>query len=71
MTNEEAKEALEEYVEAAQSAVREAVWALAFLVEGGEPTWDAVKSVSRGAVALEKACAPVAELEEVFEEIIP
>ena len=71
MTNQEAIELLEALADAASFAVRHATWAQAFLVEGGEPTWDAIKDVSRTAAQLLHICRAVEDFEGIFEEIIP
>lgn len=72
MTNQEALDLLDDFATQAERAVRAAVWAQAFLVEGGEPTWDAVKDVSRAAAAISRNAVLVSELaDEHFEDIIP
>jgi len=71
MTNEEAIAAVDEMVEAAVAAVRAGVWASAFITFGGEATWDAVKGVSWAAEQLAEKAAPVVQLREVYEEILP
>jgi hypothetical protein len=71
VTNDQALELLDEYVEAAACAVLMGTWARAFLQEGGEPTWDATKDVSRSAAQLMLLAAQVAEFEDHYEEITP
>jgi hypothetical protein len=71
MTNQEALDLLSEFTETTSSAVQIAVWAGAFLQEGGEPTWDAVKSVSDIASTLMAQSAKIANLREIYDEITP
>ena len=71
MTNKEAVEVLESFAESAGRAVRAATWAQAYLFEGGEATWDAVKSVSLAAELLSEQADRVVELRDRFEEILP
>lgn len=71
MTNQEAIQQLDELVEAAQAVVQAAVWASAFLTAGGEPTWDAVKSVSYAASTVYTKAIPVCDFDQQYEEIIP
>lgn len=71
MTNESARELLAEFAEATSSAARVATWAEAFLLEGGEPTWDAVKSVSSVAERLVVLSQKVSELATRYEEVTP
>jgi hypothetical protein len=69
--NAEALEALDRYIEAAARAVLTGTWARAFLQEGGTPTWDAVKDVSRGADALRELAFDVSQLEIRYERVTP
>ena len=71
MTNSEALDLLSDFTDTASSAVQAAVWASAFVQEGGEPTWDAVKSISDIATTLMAQSARVANLRYVYEEITP
>lgn len=71
MTNQEALTLLDEFTETASRAVQAAVWARAFLQEGGEPTWDAVKCVSDTAAYLSSQAVRVAQLRDHYEEVIP
>jgi hypothetical protein len=71
MDNEQALELLDALVEAAIDTVQTGIWARAFLQEGGEPAWDATKSVSRSAKTLAALAAKAAELENQFDEIAP
>lgn len=71
MTNAEAIVLLDELIEQAYKTIRGAAWTQALLVVGGEPTWDAVKSVSRGAAEIALTAEKVAEFETRFEEILP
>jgi hypothetical protein len=71
MTNEEARELLSDFAETASNAARIAVWAEAFLQEGGEPTWDAVKSVSDVADTLHSQATQVRKFRDQYEAIAP
>lgn len=71
MNNQEALDLLSDFVSTASAAVQSGVWAQAYLTEGGEPTWDAVKSVSRGAALLGSLASRVADLEDAYEDITP
>jgi len=73
MTNQEAIELLEQFAETASTAVQTAVWASAFLTEGGEPTWDAIKSVALSAQLLAEQSKAIVRFteDEIFEQIIP
>lgn len=70
-TNEEALELLQEFAETASKSVMAAVWAEAFLTEGGVPTWDAVKSVATLANQLSIIADKVGTLDLVYDEISP
>lgn len=70
-TNEEALELLEEFATQAQTAVQTAVWAQAYLTEGGEATWDAVKSVATSAELLADIASRVRLLPECYDDITP
>lgn len=73
MTNEEALDLLDTFVQEAQQAVVNAVWARAFLIEGGEPAWDAMKSVAYSGQTLTYTGARIATLadDDVFQAILP
>lgn len=71
MNNAQAIEALTEFTELAQRAVTTSVWATAFLLEGGEPTWDAVKDVANAARALKKQAIVVGNLDLRYQDITP
>jgi len=69
--NEKAIELLEHFAEMCAGGVISATWAHAFLQEGGESTWDAIKTVSYGAEELSRVAAEVAQLRDRFDSIIP
>ena len=71
MDNEQAIRLVEDFTDAATDAVRCGVWTAAFLQEGGEPTWDAVKSVSGVAERLAELATKVAGLREEYDNIAP
>lgn len=73
MTNQEALDLLEEFTTEAETAIRAAVWARAFLIEGGEPTWDAVKSVAWSGQQIANVGDRVRRLahDDVFQSITP
>jgi len=71
MNNEDALIALENFIDTASNAVQIGVWAQAFLQEGGEPTWDAVKSVSDIAERMKEDAALVAQFRNIYEDILP
>ena len=71
MDNESARELLYNFQEAAHRAIRAAVWAEAFLVEGGEATWDAVKSASDTAVTVQHFASQVEKLLDQYDDITP
>ena len=71
MDNQEALNLLNEFADAASDAVKAAVWAGAFLQEGGTPTWDATKSVSTHAETLATLALQVAKLRDQFDDIAP
>ena len=71
MDNEQAIELLDKFTETLSNAVRIAVWASAFLVAGGEPTWDAVKSLSGVAESLAAQASQIVKFRDEFEDIAP
>ena len=71
MNNAQARELLEVFAESLANGVRITTWAEAFVQEGGEPTWDAVKSVSDYAVTVQHLAAQVEKLRDQFEDITP
>jgi len=73
MTNQEAIELLQQFADTAGNAVQTATWASAFLTEGGEATWDAIKSVALSAQLLSEQAERIVSLteDEVFHQIIP